>query len=317
MRIKNLQVPNSRLTEGSWHDFKILKEVFFNSNEESFFIMQDPLGYKVMMPADFYQQYGFKPGQMIRCRVDKINCNGRMFLEPQHPFYKEGNSYNFTLKGAGNWQNLTGETESFFYVEDVLGYKWKVRSFSSNDDYENKGIIKCHLERIKKGKLFLRKNDDNHPYKDLKKAEYYPFTIIGETINTEDNSRYLILEDEKKRKHVLKKKYFSHYRLKPKQIINCKINGFNEDGFLLLEPENPWYKEGEQYTFNTIEINKLHFSDGTVQNVLLLDDPHGEPIKVFINPNLLPVLENQSVVKTKLLNVRKSRLEVLITEPQA
>lgn len=315
MRIKNLQVPNSRLTEGSWHDFKILKKVSFNSDEESFFIMQDPLGYKVMMPADFYQQYGFEPGQMIRCRVDKINCNGRMFLEPQHPFYKEGKSYDFTLKGAGNRQNLTGETESFFYVEDVLGYEWKVRSFSSNDDYENKVIIKCHLERIKKGKLFLRKNDENHPYKDLKKGEFYPFIILSETISPEDNSRYLILEDEKQRKHLLKKKHFGHYGLKPKQVIQCKILGFNEDGFLLLEPENPWYKEGEQYFFTTIEIHKLHFSDGTIQDVLLLDDPHGEPIKVFIDPNQLSFLEKQTKIKAELLNIRKSRLEVKITEP--
>jgi len=317
MRIKNLQVPNSRLTEGSWHDFKILKKVSLNSNEESFFIMQDPLGYKVMMPAGYYQRYGFKTGQLIRCRVDRINCNGRMFLEPQHPFYNEGESYEFAIKGKGKQQNLTGETESFLYVEDLLGYEWKVRCISSTSNYENQGRIKCRLERIKKGKLFLRMDNDNHPYKELKSGAYYPFTIISETINPADNLRYFILEDEKLRKHILKKKHYGHYGLKPGQEINCKVQGLNEDGFLLLEPENPWYKEGEQYFFNTIEIHKLHFSDGTVQDVLLLDDPNGEPIKVFIDSNKIPFFQQKSEVSAQVKNMRKSRPELIITEAGA
>ncbi len=312
MRIKNLRVPNSRLTEGSWHNFKILKSVSLDNDDESWFIMLDPLGYKVMMPAAFYERYGFESGQVVRCRVDRINCNGRMFLEPQHPNYIEGKSYEFTLKGNGSRQNITGDKENYMVVEDLLGYQWKVRTLASNDYNTQNEKIWCRIERIKKGRLFLRIDNGVQPYDDLKKGKYYPFTIINETINPDDNSRYLILQDEKNRKHLLKKKHFGHYGLKPCQEINCKLTGLNEDGFLMLEPENPWYKEGNTYFFDIIEIHKLHFTDGYVQEVLLLDDPHGEPIKVFVDRDQLPYLTEQKKIKVKLISVRKSRLEVQI-----
>ncbi len=97
MAVKKINIPNARLTEGQWYTFRILKVVSLGE-DEGWFVMQDPNGYKILLPKGFYEDYGFAPGQSVSCRVDKINCNGRMFLEPGHPHYKEGEVYDLSWK---------------------------------------------------------------------------------------------------------------------------------------------------------------------------------------------------------------------------
>ncbi len=309
MRIRNLTVSNSRLTEGSYHIFQILKIISLGT-DDTYFVMQDPLGYKVLMPAGYYTKYGFEAGRKIECRVDRINCNGRMFIEPMHPIYKEGEVYEFAIVGSGTRKNITGDDEHYIMVRDALQLEWMVRIFSDKQVHPAAQTIKCRLDRIKKGKLFLSPESDNPNVEGLETGKTYPFLIKEEKINPVDGLRYFILEDEVGRKHLLKKKYYIHYGLKPGQQVKCRVDKFTSEGFFFLEPQNPWYKTGEVYDFKTLEIHKLNFSDGTVEDVLVLDDPHGDDIKLFIN-NVESVKDKKQVT-CRVTNIRKSRLELAI-----
>lgn len=310
MRIRNLTVSNSRLTEGNYYPFKILKTMELGS--DSFFVMKDPLGYKILMPAHFYHHYGFESGQTIECRVDKINCNGRMFLEPVHPHYREGQIYEFEVLNSGVLINILDEQEYFIRVKDVCGLTWTVKVHSAKNIEENSSKISCRLERIKKGKLFLSLESDKPTHSGLITGKTYSFTIVGERINPGDKLSYFVLKDENGNKHLLKKKYYIHYGLKRGMIIDCTVDKFTSEGFFFLEPENPWYKQGESYEFKILEIQKLHFSDGNVQDVLVVDDPYSEPVKLFIEPGQMEILKKKKTVLCKIDRIRKSRLELII-----
>ncbi len=310
MRIRNLTVSNSRLTEGEYYPFSIIKKM--EMGRESYYVMQDPLGYKILMPANFYTHYGFKPGQTITCRVDKINCNGRMYLEPMHPFYKEGEVYDFKVSDKGVRINILDEQEYFLLIKDVFDQQWTVKVYSEQVIDHTSGKIRCRVERIKKGKLFLGLESDKPLHEGLATGKRYSFTIIGERINPQDKLAYYVLKDQQGNKHLLKKKYYTHYGLKKGLEIVCRVDKFTSDGYFFLEPENPWYKEGEVYEFKILELQKLNFSDGSLQNVLVLDDPHSEEIKVFIEPEQVEQLKERKTVLCRINKIRKSRLELEI-----
>jgi hypothetical protein len=279
---------------------------------ESYFVMQDPMGYKILMPAHFYTHYGFEPGQTIQCRVDKINCDGRMFLEPLHPYYREGQVYEFEVLNSGVRINIIDEQEFFIKVKDVCGLTWSVKVYSPKYIEENLVKINCRLERIKKGKLFLSLESDKPIHTGLTTGKTYSFTIVGERINPGDKLSYFILKDENGNKHLLKKKYYTHYGLKKGITLNCTVDKFTSEGFYFLEPENPWYRQGDIHEFKILEIQKLHFSDGNVQDVLVVDDPYSEPVKLFIEPGQVNILKEKKTVNCKIDRIRKSRLELII-----
>jgi hypothetical protein len=311
MKIRNLKVNNSRLTEGEYYPFKILKTISID-HDCPMFVMQDPLGFKILMPASFYKHYDFKQGQVIQCRVDRINCNGRMFLEPLHPYYIEGITYDFPVVEKGTRKNLLDEPEYFVNVFDIYNQEWTVKLFSEKTLESIDQRISCRVERIKKGRLFLSAENDAPANSYLVEGQTYEFDVIGEGKNPEDRLSYYILKDKNGIKHPLKKKYYIHYGIRLGQIIRCKVSKFTSEGYYFLEPENPWYKIGEVYKFHILEFNKLEFSDGSIQNVVVINDPHGDDVKVFVEPEMIDRLKGKDTVEGRVANIRKSRLELEI-----
>ncbi len=307
IRVRKLKVANSRLTEGSYHHFRVIKTIEL-TERESYFVLRDPLGFKVLMPAWYYTRYGIKKEDDIRCRVDKINCNGRMFLEPVHPHYKEGEIYDFDVVDHGQQENVTGTTENYIVVRDVLDNEWKVRVQSNRLKANSR--VRCLLQRIKKGRLWLNVLDDEPDGYALEQGVSYFFTIIDEKINHEDKIRYFIVEDTSGKRHVINKKYYPHYRLRLGQQVRCRVDGITPDGFYFLEPENPWYKQGKHYNFRILELNELHYSDGTIEHVLVVEDPYGEDIKTFIDSTQAEWLKKRKTVNCLVRRIYKSRLEL-------
>lgn len=310
LKIKEFKVPNSRLLQGEYYPFKIVKNLEIDETEQ-YFVLQDPLGYKILMPSNFYRHYNMQVGETIRCRVDKINCNGRMFLEPAHPIYQEGEVYEFKTIRSGKQQNIYDKQEHFIVVEDKLKQQHKVYILDSRIKDSLSSTIECYLERIKKGKFFLRHLEDGHFQSFLKKGQRYEFLITGETINPFDKQHYFLLLDAKGTRHVLKKKYYVDYNLRIGQKIWCHVEKFTDDGYFALEPDNPWYEKGQSYVFKTREINRLVFSDGNRQDVLVLENPHGEDVKVFIDDQQTAKLMQSTEVTARVKTIRKSRLKLV------
>ncbi len=139
-----------KLTEGEWFTFRIHNLLQLQDNEW-YYILEDINGLKHFMPAGYYESYGLKTGDEILCKVDRINCTGRVFLEPQHPEYKAGEVYNFTIEETTNI-----DTENAVTVKDILGNSIEVQLFddiNSGVRYENQ--VRCLVKSIKKGKPVL------------------------------------------------------------------------------------------------------------------------------------------------------------------
>ena len=126
---------------------------------EAWFIGKDDNGLRHLIPVSFYAGYGIKPESSIECRLDKINCQGRFFFEPRHPFYSEGRSYSFDLIEI---ERCTISGEKFTArVKDMLGKELVTQCFSADEPLSgNLERIKCRVERIKKATPFLKVTDN-------------------------------------------------------------------------------------------------------------------------------------------------------------
>lgn len=311
MNIRSVHIPNARLQEGHTYPFRVMKTVSLDEGDD-YFVMMDPNGYKILMPAGFYQNYGLEAGKTVSCRVDKINCNGRMYLEPMHPHYREGQTYSFLIHCKGQRENILGRDEWYFMVNDIYGQKWKVRTYSKSLWEKPPGELKCLVKRIKKGKLFLAIQGEEVKHPDLETGQTYPFTIVDERLHLDDRTKYYILEDKTGNKHLLKREYYVHYNLRIGQIIHCRVDKFSTEGFYFLEPEHPCYRLGNSYFFPVDRLEELVFTDGYRQKVLVLSDCHGEEVKIHIADDEATHYGNMPEVRARVDRIRKSRLEVTL-----
>ena len=94
-----------RFSEGDWFPFKVHNFVQLQDGAW-YYIMLDVNGSKHFMSAIGYESYNIRPGDEIICKIDKINCTGRIYLEPRHPHYNEGESYLFDIVHATNEEEV-------------------------------------------------------------------------------------------------------------------------------------------------------------------------------------------------------------------
>lgn len=141
---------NIIFTEGKWFPFRIHNLVQLQ-DDSWYFVLQDGNGLKHFMPAEFYENYGLKPGDDISCKIDRINCTGRIFIEPKHPCYKEGECYYFDIIKDAN-----SDIENVLMVRENLGniIKIPVNGIKKVDINEEKSV-RCIVKSISKGRLIL------------------------------------------------------------------------------------------------------------------------------------------------------------------
>lgn len=313
MEFRPVKIQNSLLTEGTTHPFRLLGQMELGRGE-LYFVLRDPLGYKMLMPAGFYENYGFEEGQEIICRVDKINCNGRMYLEPQNPWYNEGEVYDFEVVSYGHRKNFAGNHEWYFVVRDKSGKHWRVKRPVSETAVDIPERVACRVERIKKGRLYLQLDGASPEHQLFKDGETYIFTIAVEKVNPDDGFPYYILEDNNGQRFLLRKKYYVNYRLRKGQRIECRVDGTMGDGYPFLEPIHPHYRPDEVYDFPVDRLEEFVFSDGTRQKVIVLKDLLGEEIKVRVDEAAANQWAPFRSLRCKVLKIRKSRLEVEILQ---
>lgn len=150
MQYHGYNAGNIILTEGDFFPFRILNLIQLQDNEW-YYILKDINGLKHFMPAEYYKNYGFTTGDEIVCKIDKINCTGRIFLEPEHPFYKIGEVYNFAViscTGIGN--------EIALFVREKSGNSIEVPiCFSDFNSVNEENKVNCIVKSIKKGMPIL------------------------------------------------------------------------------------------------------------------------------------------------------------------
>ena len=315
MDIRSVPIPNARLEEGRVYPFQIVKTVSLGPGDD-WFIMRDPNGYKTLLPQFYYEEYGMKPGTEVLCRVDKINCNGRMFLEPMHPHYREGEVYSFDVVSRDHRINILEEEEYFFIVRDVLNKHWRVRTYNKAWWDSAPGNLRCLLKRIKKGQLFLVIEDEAFQPSKLHPGQEYDFILEGEKTHPDDGQTYYIVSDPYGEKHLFKRKHFARYGLKKGQKIRCRVDKFGAEGYFFLEPEHPCYERNKVYEFPLDRLEELVFTDGSKQPVMILQDCFGEEVKLHSDGETLRRYRGQRILYARVKDIRKGRLEVELTDHQ-
>lgn len=147
---------SKKLKQGKWYPF-VFREMILLADNSEYMVMEDTAGMRHLLPSCYYKLYEFQKGQTIRCKVDKISCSGKIYLEPQHPFYHERKKYPFTIYGQGERINKkTGRKEYFLKAKDTNGFNGEV-NITGNAVFPSFFPFQCQckLIRIKKGKLLL------------------------------------------------------------------------------------------------------------------------------------------------------------------
>ncbi|MDR4988843.1 MAG: hypothetical protein RG741_08420 [Bacteroidales bacterium] len=315
MDIQNINIDNARLVEGKVYPFRVVKTVSMGP-EDDWYVLQDPLGYKILLSKSLYTHYGIEPGMEINCRVDKINCNGKIFLEPEHPIYKEKEVYTFTVVCTGHRKDILDCDEHYFMVRDAHHLEWKVKTFSKKLWDNPPEEISCYVSKIKKGRLYLKVAGEIPDRHGLQTGQSYLFTIAGEKTDKEKNTAYFILEDGNGYNHILKKKHYLHYGFKKGDQIMCTVDAIATEGFLMLEPLHPCYEAGKRYEFPVDRLERMIFNDGFTQKVLVLKDCFGKDVRVFTDDRLASLLGQNRLVIASVKRIRKGMPELEISDQQ-
>ncbi len=119
------------------------------------FVMQLPDGTKHLMPSKPYEKYPILEGQKIRCYIDKINCVGKVFLEPEHPYYKRGEEYEFDIKFISERFYKRGKYRRKIFVKDHNGDMSEAIPYKFNYDFDATSLQKCKVIGLRKGKVII------------------------------------------------------------------------------------------------------------------------------------------------------------------
>jgi hypothetical protein len=146
MRFKGGFYFKQKLVQGRNYVFRVHNLVKLQ-DEEEYFILEDPFKIKHFIPAKYYRNYNFQIGHDIICHVDKINCTGRVFLEPHHPVYEKKGIYEFRIKEIEvKPGGITAIT-----ILDVFDNQINISSNYKSSICRDNNTIKLKISNVKKG----------------------------------------------------------------------------------------------------------------------------------------------------------------------
>lgn len=144
-----------RLEQNQFYLFKLLKQTVSPDGNE-YYVVVDPIGNKHLIPVEYYSLYNLEIGKSYLCKVDKINCLGRVFIEPPHPIYKENKSYLFGYLKIIKENHKLGYTYSYYQFRGENGYNafFDSRNFKLPQNLKS-GFHYFRILKISKGKVYI------------------------------------------------------------------------------------------------------------------------------------------------------------------
>lgn len=270
----------AKLAEGRTYSFKVIKKISLNENEDKW-ILEDPFAYKLIIDASYYQHYNIKPLTNIDCLVDKINCTGKIYLEPLHPFYKKGEIYQFDVVEQKQETDIWGNQSNILVLSDIFKQTTICKIQNLYPILPIK--INCKVITIKKGFPVVMPADGNHiqisPHFEVNKI--YDFKIKEKDYRPR-NKRYYILEDKYGSKHLLPMKPYRFFDFDLGKTIQCIVDKIDHEGFLVLEPLHPVYEIGKSYEFTIKEIEKHNNQNEINEIVITVYDCFDNECNIFV-----------------------------------
>jgi hypothetical protein len=255
-------------------------------------------GLKFMINADNYKNYPFKLGDKINCKVDKINCAGKMFIEPEHPHFKDNGSYLFKILRNIEIKNMLDQTVHGIEVLDEFGIVHWIPNNTIDSKYFNKEI-KLQIEKIKKGRLLFKKCNEFIYMPNLKVGERYEFEIVSK--NEINRKKLLIVKDIYNEFHAIDLKLYQKYKLESKKQISARVIKFASDNRFMLEPDHPLYKINKAYQF------KYQIIEDDGKNIQLeLTDCFNQKVEAQVSKKYFDSNTNNDSIVMTISDIRKS-----------
>jgi hypothetical protein len=296
--------PNS-FVEGESYPFSIFKKIRWENKE--CFVLIDRWERKLLLDASPYPAYNLRVEENIQCRIDKINCSGKIFLEPEHPLYKEKGIYDFKIKKI---EEITDKFGDRVYALHMDSETEAIARTSNTSNYKIDDIIRCKIGRLKKGIIYLQiqKEMDENGYEI---GQSYPF-YIEKISKLKDEKEYFILRDKTQEKFLLDCDFYKHYKLKVGNTIRCIIIKYSSKFYFFLEPEHPFYKIGENYDFEFIRYEKTQKTVESNSFTVYVKDVFGEETMFTTYRKMDKEMLQSKKIKCTVLGLKKGKAMLVI-----
>lgn len=292
-----------KIKEGKVYNFLVEKELTMPDNSRHF-VFVGPDNYKYLVPEKRYYDYGISPGSVIKCRVDRVNCKGEVFLEPENPWYKEGQSYDFEVAGTEERIDNSGNKQIVTIVIDESGNRIPVPHDKSKPFPDPGSKINLTVERITRGRIFLVSFSRAVNDRKLVTGRNYEF-VIKKVEKGMDDEDYFVVEDPYGNLHTIAREFYEYYGYSVGTRFIGKIIKYNKNGDKTIEPENPFYKPG-----SVVRMKITGFMENNINSSFTIDlkDKFG-----FTHCIETPVRPGYGYVRCRIVMIKKGKplLELL------
>jgi len=296
---------NINYKEGQNIEFSIKKLIEF-SEKEFFYVLEDANGQKQLLKSEFYGKYNLSIGQKINCKIDHINCAGKIFIEPEHPYYKEGEKYQFIINKLTLSKNRLKESVLQISFIDKIGNEASCKiENKTNNNLKVGDSLTCRVELIKKAKLYLSRINTENTFA-FKINNYYNF-IIKDIKTLSDSFKYYILLDEMQRTHLLRYEYYENHEFEIGKRIKCLVLKFSSEGYFIIEPKHPFYEINKSYYFDFLKQEKEASNKITNTYNVIVKDVFDKELMFTSNKDLLIKAKLSSKIKCKVIGIKKGK----------
>lgn len=286
------------LKEKQSYVFKVVRMITLPDDTRSWVLTHTGAD-RYMLPCELYTDYGIAEGIRIRCRVDKINCTGRIFLEPEHPYYREGGDYHFTFIRDLPIEDAAGNHLWQLELAGIHGDRHHCLSLQRAHRYKIGDPVPVRLISVKKGRLefILSDLEENRV---MQAGAVSEWTITGDA----DDEHWLIL-GPLGIKSKLEKGYYPNHGLKTGSVFRGSLQKWQDEGLPLIEPEHPVYRPGQVYLFQIQSPAETNPPDETHGAFLVVTDCFGHQIKVFQHEPQLPDAGQTGAIRCRVVRLKR------------
>lgn len=303
MKIRNVENDLDYPTEGREYNFRVISGVQLPPEQILHWVLLSPENTRLLLRADYYYGYGIVEGSFIRCRVDKINCSGRIYLEPLHPLYSEGSVAEFEYAGM---QACADGEDLRHCIRDRMGKLHPLEIDWPKPPPCGK-LVNCRVVRIKKGSLMVipEELDFIPPY--LEPGTLQHFVLSGKVRPGGGAEHFLLRGGDGI--HFIKSKYYNAYGLQVGDQVRCRVLGRPSLFRHYLEPLHPHFTPGLNYEFTIVG---RHPSDWEGRNTIRWEvkGPDGE--RHFADSGMDKDYAPGTKVSCRVEDIRMSRLRLRI-----
>lgn len=295
--------PAKYLKEGMTYPFLVIKDSLLPDGSGAW-VLQDIEERKILLEKKNYIHYTLKPGSTILCRVDKINCSGKIFLEPPHPVYQDNQVYDFEIVKIDRREKIG----AIAVVIDLFGNEINADLSEKTMKEAVGNRVRLKVKLIKKGIPVVIDPEKDEVTVFEEKMQYLMY-VEGE-MELMNGVKFILLRDRDGNQHFLPAEWYSNYQLISGQEVFCEVVKLLGGGKPVLEPVHPEYKRGEHYQMAFVREEEMTSSKGEFRNVVVVSDSRGQRFYI-----LKKYFEDKKIPRIITCRVEKYRKGKVFFEP--